>query len=123
MDGNKNTLYSIQQKNFTLAYFLHLLGLSQWQIQDFPEEGVPTAWGAPTYDFAKIFQKLHEIERIWTPRGPRPSSLPLDPPLLPITAKGTDMIAVSVRTILGSITLFYLSVISAEVSRQTVLLL
>ena len=25
--------------------------------------------GAPTYDFAKISQKLHEIERIWTPRG------------------------------------------------------
>ena len=33
----------------------------QWRIQDFPEEG------APTYDFAKISQKLHEIERIWTP--------------------------------------------------------
>ena len=31
-------------------------------------------WGchlyrAPTYDFAKISQKLHEIERIWTPGG------------------------------------------------------
>ena len=25
--------------------------------------------GAPTYDFAKISQKLHEIERIWTPGG------------------------------------------------------
>ena len=24
---------------------------------------------APTYDFAKISQKLHEIERIWAPRG------------------------------------------------------
>ena len=24
---------------------------------------------APTYDFAKIFQKLNEIEIIWTPRG------------------------------------------------------
>ena len=23
--------------------------------------------GAPTYDFAKFSQKLHEIERIWTP--------------------------------------------------------
>ena len=37
---------------------------SQWRIQDFPKEG------APTYDFVKISQKLHEIERIWTPRGP-----------------------------------------------------
>ena len=27
--------------------------------------------GAPTYDFAKISQKLHEIERIWTPGGAR----------------------------------------------------
>ena len=27
--------------------------------------------GAPTYDFAKFSQKLHEIERIWTPRGAR----------------------------------------------------
>ena len=25
--------------------------------------------GAPTYDFAKFFRKLHEIERIWTPKG------------------------------------------------------
>ena len=25
--------------------------------------------GAPTYDFAKFSQKLHDIERIWTPRG------------------------------------------------------
>ena len=25
--------------------------------------------GAPTYDFAKFPQKLHEIERIWTPGG------------------------------------------------------
>ena len=42
----------------------------QWRIQDFPEEGAPTPrGGAPTYDFAKFSQKLHEIERIWTPRG------------------------------------------------------
>ena len=33
--------------------------LNQWRIQDFPEEG------APAYNFAKISQKLHEIERIW----------------------------------------------------------
>ena len=25
--------------------------------------------GAPTYDFAKFSRKLHEIERIWMPRG------------------------------------------------------
>ena len=49
----------------------------QWRIQDFPEEG------APTYDFAKFFQKLHEIERIWVTGGrARPSHPPLDPPLI-----------------------------------------
>ena len=37
----------------------------------FPEEGAPTLQGAPTYDFAKFSQKLHEIERIWTPGGAR----------------------------------------------------
>ena len=53
----------------------------QWLIQDFPEEGAPTRGGAPTYDFAKFFQKLHEIERIWTHEGGA-SLAPLDPPLL-----------------------------------------
>ena len=41
----------------------------QWRIQDLAEEGAPTPGGAPTYDFAKFSQKLHEIERIWTPGG------------------------------------------------------
>ena len=56
----------------------------QWRIWDFPEEGAPTPrGGAPTYDFAKIPQKLHEIERIWTPRGrgARPKFYYVDPPL------------------------------------------
>ena len=33
--------------------------------------GANSPGGAPTYDFAKFSQKLHEIERIWTPRGAR----------------------------------------------------
>ena len=49
----------------------------QWRIQDFPEEG------APTYDFAKFSQKLHEIERIWT--GGASLSPHLDPPLLSVS--------------------------------------
>ena len=32
--------------------------------------------GAPTYNFAKISQKLHEIERIWAPRGARGTRAP-----------------------------------------------
>ena len=31
--------------------------------------GANSTEGALTYDFAKFSQKLHEIERIWTPRG------------------------------------------------------
>ena len=43
---------------------------NQWWIQDFPEVGAPTQ-GAPTYDFSKFPQKLHEIERIWILREAR----------------------------------------------------
>ena len=43
--------------------------------------GANSPGGVPTYDFAKFFQKLHEIERIWAPRGGRVSlHPPLDPP-------------------------------------------
>ena len=37
----------------------------------FPQGGDANSPGAPTYDFAKFSQKLHEIERIWIPRGRR----------------------------------------------------
>ena len=45
--------------------------------------GANSQGGAPTYEFAKFSQKLHEIERIWTPGGGGGASLapPLDPPL------------------------------------------
>ena len=44
--------------------------------------GANSPGGAPTYDFAKIFQKLHEIERIWTPGGGAPPKFYyVDPPL------------------------------------------
>ena len=45
--------------------------------------GANSPGGVPTYDFAKFSQKLHEIEKIWTPgRGGRVSlAPPLDPPL------------------------------------------
>ena len=39
----------------------------QWRIQDFPEGG---------REHAKFSRKLHEIERIWTPRGGRASLTP-----------------------------------------------
>ena len=47
-----------------------------------PRRGRQLPRGAPTYDFAKFFQKPHEIERIWTPRGgARPKFYYVDPPL------------------------------------------
>ena len=36
----------------------------------FPRGGGANPPGASTYDFVKISQKLHEIERIWAPRPP-----------------------------------------------------
>ena len=44
----------------------------QWRIQNFPQVGAPTLHGggeAPMYDFTKISQKLHIIEKIWTGGG------------------------------------------------------
>ena len=47
--------------------FCKLFAKNQWRIQDFAQVGRQPSNGAPTYDFAKYSQKLHEIERIWTP--------------------------------------------------------
>ena len=53
----------------------------QWRIQDFPEEGAPTPQGgAPIYEIAKFSEKLHEIERIWTPGGGGGARVPRAPP-------------------------------------------
>ena len=46
----------------------------QWRIQDFPEGGAWTLQGGREH--AKFSRKLHEIERIWTPRGGRASLTP-----------------------------------------------
>ena len=64
-----------------------IMSNEQWRIQDFPKEGAPTPRGAPTYDFAQFSQKLHEIERIWTPGGACVPYAPLDPPLISICVK------------------------------------
>ena len=55
----------------------------------FPQGGgANSPGGAPTYDFAKFSQKLHEIERIWAPRGgARPKFYYVDPPLNPLSIK------------------------------------
>ena len=43
--------------------------------------GANSPGGAQTYNFAKFSQKLHEIERIWTPGGAHPKFYYVDPPL------------------------------------------
>ena len=57
------------------------LRYQQWRIQDFPEEGAPASQGVSTYDFAKISQKLHKIERIWARGGRVSLAPPLDSPI------------------------------------------
>ena len=42
--------------------------------------GANSPGGAPTYDFAKFSQKVHEIERIWTPGGGARPKFYVDPP-------------------------------------------
>ena len=46
-----------------------------------PRRGRQLPGGAPTYDFAKFSQNLHEFERIWTGGGARPKFYYVDPPL------------------------------------------
>ena len=63
----------------TDQYFISfnlLLCCQQLQVNDAsggsripPRRGRQLPRGAPTYDFAKFSQKLHEIERIWTLKG------------------------------------------------------
>ena len=50
----------------------------QWRIQDFPE-GCANSQIEIILQF--LCQKLHENERIWTPRGVRPWRPRLDPPM------------------------------------------
>ena len=55
----------------------------------FPQGGgTNSPGGAPTYDLAIFPKNLHEIERVWTPRGARPLHPPLDPPLLIVLGDG-----------------------------------
>ena len=70
----------------TPSYRVKLVTMGIHQTRCFARWGrQPSGWGggAPTYNFAKFSQKLHEIERIWTP-GRKGASLvpPLDPPLI-----------------------------------------
>ena len=45
------------------------LGFPPGRGANSPGGGANSPGGAPTYDFAKFSQKLHEFETIWTPGG------------------------------------------------------
>ena len=62
--------------------------ISQWRIQDFPEEGALTPKGrVPTYYLANFSRKLHENKEIWGQRGGGRASLM--PPLRSATVSYT----------------------------------
>ena len=70
----------------------------QWRIQDFPAVGAPTLGGRTKYDFTKFSQKLHLIERIWTPGGTRvPRAPPLDPPLHRLCSYSRQVMRLALR--------------------------
>ena len=52
------------------------MGPTQWQIQDFPEEGAPTPEGSANILFDQFFSKhCMKIKKFW-PRGRVPSVPP-----------------------------------------------
>ena len=54
--------------SFTLPDIFLLFRSGSVADPGFPRGGgANSRGGAPTYDFAKFSQKLHEIERIWAP--------------------------------------------------------
>ena len=76
--------------------------IQQWRIQDFPE-------GGGGREHAKFSRKLHEIERIWTPRGGRAS---LTPP--PRSANVQNVLPVKHRSSVGLFGLGRKSILHTE---------
>ena len=71
----QNKKKTVTECNRSLPYFLLQISVA--------DPGFPRGGGANslTYNFPKISQKLHGIERIWTPGGDASLAPPLDPPL------------------------------------------
>ena len=62
----------------------------------FPRGGAANSpGGVPTYNFPKFSQKLHEIERIWTPGGHTSLVPPLDPPLICVDRLKPNMVLIA----------------------------
>ena len=75
----------------------HHDSLIQWRIQDFPEGGASNHSQGGREHAKFSVRKLHEIERIWTPRGGRAS---LTPP--PRSANVITVIFYTVLLIIGA---------------------
>ena len=84
-------MFGVQNYSMTSQIYNQILSFWKMLIDISDGSRISSRWGrepsggggAWTHNFAKFSQKLHEIERIWTPggggRGVRPSP-PLDPP-------------------------------------------
>ena len=76
-------LRSEQQTSTTSAVLAHEECIVSGGSRIFPRGGREPSRGGREH--AKFSRKLHEIERIWTPRGGRASlTPPLDPPMIVI---------------------------------------
>ena len=58
-------------KTFSLFFVYRRLEICSLSVADpgFPRGGGANSPGGATYEFVEFSQKLHEIERIWTPGG------------------------------------------------------
>ena len=73
MGNSEHQSLNLSRKKYVASFLYHV----HFAVADpgFPRGGGANSRGAPTYDFAKFSQKLHEIERTWIP-GWRPSRPP-----------------------------------------------
>ena len=77
--------------SIAMSILLEIMIVGNSAVADpgFPRGGDANSPGeAPTYEFAKFSQKLHEIERIWTPGGHASFT-----PLLPLRSATAQSIA------------------------------
>ena len=67
-----NSTLALRSKPYDFNYFVIKFELLPGADRGFPIGGAPTLQGAPTYDFTKFCEKLHEIEKILGRRGAPP---------------------------------------------------
>ena len=73
------TAISVNYKKKAVDKLVPMVDIVKSKLASVADPGFPRG-GVPTYNFAKISRKLHEIERIWTPGGRIPRAPPPPPP-------------------------------------------